>query len=157
MSSSICIIVADVNVKTWQHHEGTCANGITFDDYMKIIVLFVNAYMITNRYSELSIIINHGSGTETIFPYASSDGTNDSMTCSSRENEFKPIMHKLSAAILDKLSQYNRQIKESSSQSDALPSTEMDNSSLFQALSKSLCRKFIHRCGRIPLLVLHPY
>ena len=135
ISKNLQCIIFDCHSLSWYERDGAISglnNGrfISFDDMARSIVLYVNIYMLTNRYSDLMVIFNHEGGCEVIFPTISLD--------LNQVDTFKPSPQHISTILLENFVKVSSKIMKQfeNTQNKIYKET---NDSLFHALAKFLC------------------
>jgi len=130
-----CIII-DCHSLSWYERDGVISglnnNGrfIGFDDMARSIVLYINIYLLTNRYSDLMVIFNYEGGCEVIFPTSLPD--------LNQLGTFKPSPQNVSTTLFENFVRIGNDILKQFKETQNKTYKET-NDSLFHALAKCLC------------------
>jgi transcription initiation factor TFIIH subunit 3 len=136
ISKNLHCIIVDCHSLSWYERDGI-VNGlnngrfISFDDMARSIVIFINSFLIANKFdSDLMVVFNYEGGCEVIYPIVSSE--------SNRVDNFQPKPVIISSILFENFVKVGNNIMKQFENTQNKMYKET-NDSLFYALAKCLC------------------
>lgn len=142
---SFLVVIIDAKGSAWKNQEKLASDlKVRKDDFVKSLLIFLNAYILLHRRNRLLIISRNSSTSKFIFPASESiQGSPD----------FIPTPDIISKSIIES---FFNDSESSSSTGSQLPDVP-GKASIAQALSKALCGEYLRSVATLAFVFLTSY